>query len=69
MGRTRGITHQHAPSGGVALYPLELYVVTASGFYHYNPHEHRLDLHSEGDLGLVLSRFLGAGLGSTPPSS
>ncbi len=44
-----------APSAG-ALYPLELYVATASGFYHYDPHEHRLDLHSEGDLRPALYR-------------
>jgi SagB-type dehydrogenase family enzyme len=49
----QGITHpdglRTAPSAG-ALYPLELYVAIASGFYHYDPHEHRLDLHSEGDF-------------------
>lgn len=44
-----------APSAG-ALYPLELYVVTAGGFYQYTPREHRLDLHAEGDLRLALSR-------------
>jgi SagB-type dehydrogenase family enzyme len=44
-----------APSAG-ALYPLELYVATAGGFYHYEPSEHRLDLHSEGDLRPVLYR-------------
>jgi SagB-type dehydrogenase family enzyme len=55
----QGITHSDglrtAPSAG-ALYPLELYVVTASGFYHYNPREHSLDLHSEGDLKPALYR-------------
>jgi SagB-type dehydrogenase family enzyme len=55
----QGITHpdglRTAPSAG-ALYPLELYVVTASGFYHYDPREHRLDLHSEGDLRPALYR-------------
>ena len=49
----QGTTHPEglraAPSAG-ALYPLELYVATASGFYHYSPREHRLDLHAEGDL-------------------
>jgi SagB-type dehydrogenase family enzyme len=44
-----------APSAG-ALYPLELYVLTASGFYHYDPGKHRLDLHSEGDLRSALCR-------------
>lgn len=42
---TQGITHEHgyrtAPSAG-ALYPLEVYVVTAEGVFHYDPHEHRL---------------------------
>jgi SagB-type dehydrogenase family enzyme len=55
----QGITHpdgrRTAPSAG-ALYPLELYVATASGFYHYDPHEHRLNLHSEGDLRPALYR-------------
>jgi SagB-type dehydrogenase family enzyme len=30
-----------APSAG-ALYPLETYVATAAGFFHYQPREHRL---------------------------
>lgn len=55
----QGITHpdglRTAPSAG-ALYPLELYVVTAGGFYHYSPREHRLDLQSEGDLRPALYR-------------
>ncbi len=41
----QGITHpdglRTTPSAG-ALYPLELYVATASGFYHYEPKGHRL---------------------------
>jgi len=55
----QGITHpdrlRTAPSAG-ALYPLELYVVIASGFYHYDPKEHKLDLYSEGDLRPALYR-------------
>ena len=55
----QGITHpdgrRTAPSAG-ALYPLELYVATASGFCHYDPSEHRLDLGSEGDLRPALYR-------------
>jgi len=55
----QGITHpdglRTAPSAG-ALYPLELCVATASGFYHYDPHEHGLDPHSEGDLRPALYR-------------
>ena len=38
-----------APSAG-ALYPLEVWVATASGFYHYEPHKHRLTRHLERDL-------------------
>jgi len=55
----QGITHpdglRTAPSAG-ALYPLELYVAIVSGFYHYDFHEHRLDLHSDGDLRPALYR-------------
>jgi SagB-type dehydrogenase family enzyme len=36
------------------LYPLEVYVVTPPGIYHYNPPEHRLSLHQEGDFRPVL---------------
>jgi SagB-type dehydrogenase family enzyme len=38
-----------APSAG-ALYPLEVWVATAYGFYHYEPHKHRLAQHLERDL-------------------
>jgi SagB-type dehydrogenase family enzyme len=38
-----------APSAG-ALYPIELYIVTAEGTHHYAPKEHRLDLVLPGDL-------------------
>lgn len=38
-----------APSSG-ALYPLEVYVVIPSGFYHYVPVQHRLDLVSPVDF-------------------
>lgn len=37
-----------APSAG-ALYPLELYVVTAGGVEHYVPARHAMDKHLEGD--------------------
>jgi SagB-type dehydrogenase family enzyme len=50
---TQGITHpdgyRTAPSAG-ALYPLEIYVATASGFYHYAPRGHRLARQSDRDL-------------------
>jgi SagB-type dehydrogenase family enzyme len=38
-----------APSAG-AIYPLEVWVATASGLYHYKPREHGLTQHFEGDL-------------------
>jgi SagB-type dehydrogenase family enzyme len=42
-----------APSAG-ALYPLELYVVSTFGFYHYQAHGHRLELLTEEDLRLAV---------------
>lgn len=47
-----------APSAG-ALYPLEFYVATPGGFYHYNPQGHRLDRGLEQDLrpGLYRAAF------------
>ncbi len=43
----QGITHpdglRTAPSAG-ALYPLELYVVTPNGFFHYRPEKHQLQV-------------------------
>jgi SagB-type dehydrogenase family enzyme len=48
----QGITSQDgrrtAPSAG-ALYPLELYAVTAEAVYHYEPGGHRLSVHLPGD--------------------
>jgi SagB-type dehydrogenase family enzyme len=45
--RARGF--RTAPSAG-ALYPLELYVVTDEGVFHYNPLEHSLERMFEGDV-------------------
>jgi SagB-type dehydrogenase family enzyme len=49
----QGVTSQYgfrtAPSAG-ALYPLEVYVVTADGTYHYLPADHALNLVAAGDL-------------------
>jgi len=42
-----------APSAG-ALYPLEVYVATASGLYHYVPQEHEVIIESHDDLRLKL---------------
>lgn len=43
----QGITNERgfrtAPSAG-ALYPLEIYVVTTEGTFHYDPHEHQLSV-------------------------
>jgi SagB-type dehydrogenase family enzyme len=44
-----------APSAG-ALYPLEVYVATAQGFYHYEPTGHRLTQRSSRDLRPALQR-------------
>ncbi len=49
----QGITHptgkRTAPSAG-ALYPLEVYVILPESVYHYDPQEHSLRLHLQGDL-------------------
>ena len=42
-----------APSAG-ALYPLEVYVATANGLYHYVPQEHKVIIESQDDLRLKL---------------
>ncbi len=44
-----------APSAG-ALYPLELYVVTPEGVYHYQPQGHQVQLHLSGDRRVELSQ-------------
>ena len=44
-----------APSAG-ALYPIELYIVTADGLYHYVPQGHKLRVLNEGDLRGDLAR-------------
>jgi SagB-type dehydrogenase family enzyme len=49
QGITRADGLRTAPSAG-ALYPLEVWVATGSGFYHYEAHKHRLSRHLERDL-------------------
>jgi len=44
-----------APSAG-ALYPLELYIVTADGVDHYTPADHALRRHAAGDVRPALAR-------------
>jgi SagB-type dehydrogenase family enzyme len=55
----QGITHPEglrtAPSAG-ALYPLELYVATSAGLFHYDPKHHALRRHSADDLRKELYR-------------
>ncbi len=41
--------YRTAPSAG-ALYPLEVYVITEQGVYHYDVERHALELSLEGDL-------------------
>lgn len=48
QGITRPQGYRTAPSAG-ALYPLELYVATASGVYHYTPDGHLLGAIQDGD--------------------
>jgi SagB-type dehydrogenase family enzyme len=52
MWALQGITdqagHRTAPSAG-ALYPLEIYLLTVEGMYHYLPHGHQLTLNKKGD--------------------
>ena len=47
-----------APSAG-ALYPIELYIVTADGLYHYVPQGHKLRVLNESDLRGELVRAAG----------
>jgi SagB-type dehydrogenase family enzyme len=49
QGMTHPAGYRTAPSAG-ALYPLEVYVITPEGVYHYDPPGHRLSLHQLGDL-------------------
>lgn len=55
----QGITHpdglRTAPSAG-ALYPLEVYVATAAGLYHYKARRHELEHRAGGDLRPALAR-------------
>jgi SagB-type dehydrogenase family enzyme len=55
---TQGVTSEDgkrtAPSAG-ATYPLELYLVTDSGLYHYQPDQHSLLQLAQGDLRAELS--------------
>jgi SagB-type dehydrogenase family enzyme len=48
QGVTDDAGHRTAPSAG-ALYPLELYVGTPDGLFHYDPALHGLTLHAPGD--------------------
>jgi len=50
--------HRTAPSAG-ALYPIELYIVTGNGLYHYVPQGHKLRLLEEADLREAVARAAG----------
>ncbi len=49
QGITNPAGYRTAPSAG-ALYPLEVYVITQEGTYHYLPQGHHLSTHLQGDL-------------------
>ena len=55
QGITRGWGGRTAPSAG-ALYPLELYVATSDGLYHYIPDGHKAEIVSRDDLRQVIWR-------------
>lgn len=55
QGINRPNGHRTAPSAN-ARYPLELYVATPSGFFHYDPKEHQLERRSGSDLRPVISK-------------
>lgn len=55
QGVTRGGRGRTAPSAG-GLYPLEVYVVTADGVFHYDPAQHGLSMVSGEDLREALCR-------------
>ncbi len=54
-GQRWGYALHTAPSAG-ALYPLEFYVVTPEGVFHYEPQGHRCHQRHTGDLRLPLSQ-------------
>ncbi|MCK4659632.1 MAG: SagB/ThcOx family dehydrogenase [Phycisphaerae bacterium] len=58
----RGRGYRASPSAG-ALFPIELYIVTAEGVSHYQPAKHRLKPHLTGDVRQALQ---GAALDQDP---
>ncbi len=58
----QGLSYRAAPSAG-ALYPLEIYVVSKEGVFHYVPSEHKLVQLKEDDVRKNLSN---AALGQSP---
>jgi len=55
QGVTSSVGQRSAPSAG-GLYPLEVYVVTGRGRYHYDPYRHRLEVLGTEDVRGELSR-------------
>ncbi|NOR89621.1 MAG: SagB/ThcOx family dehydrogenase [Anaerolineales bacterium] len=51
----RGSTSSRTVPSAGALYPLELYLVTEEGVYHYFPDGHQMEPHIEGDMRSSLS--------------
>lgn len=58
QGVNRPNGHRTAPSA-IAIYPLELYAVTPSGFFHYLPAEHQVEKLSANDFRQSLSKATG----------
>lgn len=52
--RREGFDFRAAPSAG-ALYPMEIYLLSKDGFFHYLPQEHKLEVLGEKDLRKVLT--------------
>lgn len=55
QGITHGDGYRTAPSAG-ALYPLEMYLATADGLFHYSPRGHRLSARRATDVRPALER-------------
>jgi SagB-type dehydrogenase family enzyme len=55
QGTRKASGYRNAPSAG-ALYPLELYIVSRDGLFHYDPQSHALEKVRDGDLREAITR-------------